>query len=116
MNPEHLSVVANMICDEIKILIKNGISGDELEKSKEQLKGSYILGLESTSSRMNSIGKSELLLGYINTQDEILDKINKINMKNMTEVIEKVFDFKRMSFAAVGNIRNDIKIEDLINV
>jgi predicted Zn-dependent peptidase len=116
MNPEQLPVVANMICDEIKILLKNGICSDELEKSKEQLKGSYILGLESTSSRMNSIGKSELLLGYIRTQDEILDKINKINMQNVSEVISKVFDLKRIGFAAVGNIRKNIRSENLADL
>jgi len=116
MNPEQLSVVANMICDEVKILLKDGICSDELEKSKEQLKGSYILGLESTSSRMNSIGKSELLLGYIKTQDEVLDKINKITMKNVSEVIEKVFDFRNIGFAAVGNIRDNIRLEDLMNI
>ncbi|HHW48274.1 MAG TPA: insulinase family protein [Clostridiaceae bacterium] len=116
MNPGQLSVVANMICDEIKILLKDGICSEELEKSKEQLKGNYILGLESTNSRMNSIGKSELLLGYIKTPDEVLDKINKITMQNVSDVIEKVFDFKKMGFAAVGNISKDIKLEDLIDI
>lgn len=115
MNPEQLQTVVNMVRDEISILIKDGISMDELAKSKEQLKGNYILGLESTSSRMNSIGKSELLLGYINTPDEVLEKIDSISMNNVSDVIEKVFDINRMSFSAVGRVK-ETSLESIFNV
>lgn len=111
MNPENLNEVASLINDEIKLLIKSGIKKEDLKKSKEQLKGNYILGLESTSSRMNSIGKSELMLGYINTQEEILDKIDAISMERVNEIIEKVFDLEHMGISIVGNIKpgNELK-------
>ena len=74
MKPENLGIVLKLIHEEIQLINKRGITPQELEKSKEQLKGSYVLGLESTGSRMNSIGKSELLLGYVNTPEEIIKK------------------------------------------
>lgn len=107
MNPEHLDQVLHLTKNEITRLCKEGISASELEKSKEQLKGNYILGLESTSSRMNSIGKSELMLGYINTQEDILAKIDAINMNKAKEVIEKIFTTEKYGFSAVGNIKED---------
>ncbi len=108
MNPEYLQTVIDLTKEELNLIINEGITKDELDKTKEQLKGNYILGLESTSSRMNSIGKSELMLGKINTPEEILQKIDKVNMDSIEEMIKRVFDFKKMSISAVGNIKNKI--------
>ena len=80
MKPENLKEVTNLIEEEVEDIRSNGITQAELERTREQMKGNYILGLESTSSRMNSIGKSELLLGYIYTPDEILEKISSVTM------------------------------------
>ncbi len=108
MNPEHTKTVTDLIIKQIKALVKNGIDVEEIERSKEQLKGNYILGLESTSSRMNSIGKSELLLGRINTPEEVLKKIDNINHERVSDVIKRIFNLDKMSFTAVGNISSDI--------
>jgi predicted Zn-dependent peptidase len=113
MKPEHMPKVSGMIIDEINKLLKNGISKDDLEKSKEQLKGNFILGLESTSSRMNSIGKSELMLERIFSPEEVLEKIDEITMKSVDEIISKIFRLDKMSFTAVGNIKNEIDIKKL---
>jgi predicted Zn-dependent peptidase len=116
MNPEHLSKVSKLIIEEINELKKHGIKSDELQKSKEQLKGNYILGLESTSSRMNSMGKSELMMEKIYTPEEILQKIDKVNMDSVKEVINQVFNIEKLSFTAVGNIKKDIDIKKLFLV
>ncbi|HOJ79862.1 MAG TPA: pitrilysin family protein [Clostridiales bacterium] len=104
MKPENLKVVASLIEEEIGSLRKNGIRQAELERTKEQMKGNYILGLESTSSRMNSIGKSELLLGYIYTPDEILDKISSITMDDIDRMIVRIFGSDRKGLSVVGKI------------
>lgn len=109
MNNEHLEEVIDLIHKEIDILSSKGITKEELEKSKEQLKGSYILGLESTSSIMNSIGKSELMLGYINTQEDILSKIDDINMEKVNQIIEQIFVEKKYGFTAVGNVDSSFR-------
>ena len=114
MNPEHLANVLKLVIKEIENLVKHGMSKDDLIKSKEQLKGNYILGLESTSSRMNSIGKSEVLLGEILSPEEVLKKIDNVSMEKVTEVIRRIFDTERMSFSAVGSIKKDINLSELI--
>ena len=114
MKPEQLNEVISLIFDETRLLLNKGITQQELEKSIEQLKGNYILGLESTSSRMNSIGKSELLLGYINTPEEILGKINSITMDRIDEVIQKIFDLKHKGISIVGSIKPDFDQSILI--
>jgi predicted Zn-dependent peptidase len=105
MKPEQLNDVASLIYEEVRLLVKKGITAQELKKSKEQLKGNYILGMESTSSRMNSIGKSELMLGYINSPEEIMAKIEAINMDGVNEMIRRVFDLERKGISIVGNLK-----------
>jgi predicted Zn-dependent peptidase len=114
MNPVHLENVIKLIIEEVRLLKREGISSKDLDMSKEQLKGNYILGLESTSSRMNSIGKSELMQGYILTPEEVLQKIDDINLDRASDVIDRVFDISRMSFSAVGNIKSDFDYKTLI--
>lgn len=110
MNPEYLQTVIDLTRKEIDLLIQKGITGDELNKSKEQLKGNYILGLESTTSRMNSIGKAELMLGRINTPEEVLNKMDRITMDNIREVIDMTFKYEKLSISAVGNLKKEIVI------
>lgn len=110
MNPEYLQTVIDLTKKEIDLLLKKGITPDELNKSKEQMKGNFILGLESTSSRMNSIGKAELMLGKISTPEEILMKMDQVSMESIREVIDMVFNYDNLSLSAVGNLKRDINI------
>lgn len=116
MNPEQFEYVCRLIMLEIKEIIHTGISESEMEKSKEQLKGNYMLGLESTNSRMTSIGKSELILGRINTPDEVIAKIDQVTVDKVQNIIEKVFNVKELCFVAVGRIKDDIDIASYIRV
>jgi predicted Zn-dependent peptidase len=114
MNPNHLQQVVKLIKNEINIIKNDKISEDELNKAKEQLKGSYILGLESTGSRMLGIGKSELMHGRIRTQDEILKKINEVTVDSIADVIDNIFDFDKLGISIVGNIDEDYDIRRMI--
>ena len=108
MNPKQEKLVLDLILDEVKAILEKGIDKSELCKSKEQLKGSYILGLESANSQMANLGNSELLLGYVRTQEEVMDKIDKIDMDHIDKVLKEVFDLNKTGIAAVGPINGNI--------
>ena len=102
MNPGQLEEVSMLIYEELKKLKTKGLTKIELNKSKEQIKGNYILGLESTSSRMSSIGKTELLLNKIYSPKEIIEYIDKVTMEQVEKVIEEVIDLNNISSIVVG--------------
>lgn len=102
MSKDNLKKVYEMILDEIKDLKKNYLTEKEIKESKEQLKGSYILGLESTSSRMMSIGKSMLLHRQVRDTDEILKLIDEVDKETINRVIEKVFNIDKLGICIVG--------------
>lgn len=108
MKPNQLDYVIELIIEEINQIKANGISEEELYDSKEQIKGSYILGLESTSGRMNSIGKSELLLDKIYSPKEIIELIDAVTMDDINHVINLVFNIEKMGAAIIGPNRSTI--------
>ena len=102
MKPDQARNEADLIIEEIKKIRIQGITRDEFETARNQLKGNYILGLESSSNRMNAIGRSELLQGTIKTPDEILEKIDKTTIDDVIRIANDILDPYRKSIAVVG--------------
>ena len=101
--------VANLINEDIETLRDNLITNYELIRSKEQLKGNYILGMESISNRMFEIGKSELLLNNVLSPEDILNKIDKVQMVDIEKVVTNIFDRCKYNIAYVGKLRDPEK-------
>ncbi len=91
LNPQYIKVALETINHELKRFSTDRISPEKLMKAKEQLKGSYILGLESTSSRMFSNGKSVLFKDKINTPNDVLSKIDSIDYNKVDAVMDMTF-------------------------
>ncbi len=100
--PKHTQEVLDVTLHLVHELMQHGISDIELRKSKEQLKGSLILSLESSSSRMNRNGKNELILGKHDEIDDILRKIEQISKQQIHDLVEKIFK-NRFAITMVGN-------------
>jgi len=115
MKPSNAQEVLSIISDEIRNVLHDGITTDELIKAKEQLKGNYILGLESTGSRMNAMGKSKLLLGEITTHEEVLDKINKITMDDALFSMNMIFSQGIAGISLIGKDDISDQVAEIIN-
>lgn len=102
MSNEHLKEVYESIIEEIKIMKKYYLTDQEIKESKEQLKGSYILGLESTSSRMMSIGRALLLNSKVESTDDILKSIDNVDRETVKIVIDKIFNLDKLGVCIVG--------------
>jgi len=96
-----------MILGEIKRLFTERVSDETLLKTKEQIKSNYVLSLENSASRMSAMGRSELMLGKILPPEELLNKIDAVDLKLFYEVAERLFAPDMMSVAAVGGISRD---------
>jgi predicted Zn-dependent peptidase len=114
MKPSQLKTVTELIMEEVRLIIDKGLTEEELFDSKEQMKGSYTLGLESTSGRMISIGKSELMHRKIFTPTEVLEKIDKVNMDSVNRAIKMIFDLNRMGGAVIGAFDNKVDLKDIL--
>ena len=68
-----------------------GVSEIEVNDAKEQLKGSFVLSLEGTNSRMSHNGRNELIHGKHLTVDEIIAEIDKITAEKVNTLIKQTF-------------------------
>ncbi len=106
MSPESLEEVASLISKEINTIKRFKLTKDEVERSKEQLKGNYILAGESTGARMQGAGRSLLLGKPIYTQDEVIRKIEAVNTASVADIIDCVLDSSTLCVSAVGPVDN----------
>ncbi|MDI1459411.1 pitrilysin family protein [Catellatospora sp. KI3] len=79
----------------------NGITAEELRRGKGMLKGSLVLGLEDTGSRMSRLGKGELLYGDLMDVDELLARIDGVTLDDADAIAAQVLTVP-MSLAVVG--------------
>lgn len=109
---ENIAPAISAIKEELLAIKNDGFTKEEIFKSKEQLKASYIFGLENVASRMFSIGKSLALKDEILTDDEVLAKIDALDMDNINESIKVVSDIDSYSAATLTN--KEINLEDIV--
>ncbi len=88
--PAKADEVLSICRDEIAKVISGGLTDDELDRGKGQLRGSIVLGLEDPSSRMSRLGKSELVYPRLEPVDEILAAIGAVTHDDVREVAASV--------------------------
>ena len=100
-NPESAVEVVEMIKAEARSIAETGMSREEFAMAREQMKAGYILGLESTSARMQSNGRRLLLLNKTRTETETIDRINAIEYDAVNALMRELLTAP-FSVALVG--------------
>lgn len=98
------SKVIALILKEFKKLKEKGIDGVELEKAKNHIKGSLMLSMEGTGSRMSKLAKEEINFGRYFSLAEVAREINKVSLRQVQELAHHLFDSKYLSLTALGKI------------
>lgn len=101
---QNVEKIIKIIKNEITNIRKGRIKQDELDRSKSNIKGHLVLGLEETNVRMIRIGKSILCRNRILSIDEILEKIDTVNLNDIVRLTDELFNEENMVLAAVGPI------------
>jgi predicted Zn-dependent peptidase len=69
---------------------RDGLSPDELDRGKGQLRGGMVLGLEDSGSRMTRIGKAELSYGDVLGVDDLLELVDSVSLDQVNAVAEEL--------------------------
>ena len=100
--PENLREAMGTIATELQRFVERPASEQELERSRENVKGRMVLSLESTSARMNRLGSSLLADLPILTLDEIVERVDAVTTADLRELAGELFAPERLSLAGVG--------------
>jgi predicted Zn-dependent peptidase len=100
----------DVVIGEIRQLKREAISPDELRRSKDHLKGSLMLNLESTSSRMSHLARQEIYRDRTDTLDAMLAAIEKVSIADVTRLAGDFFQEGSIGVTVLGNV-NGLQVE-----
>jgi len=98
----NFSKVLKAVLKELRELKKSGVTEAEFRRAKDHLKGSLMLSLESTSSRMNRLAKHELHLGQFLTMDEMLAAIDRVRLEELHALVSQLLDEEQLALTTLG--------------
>ena len=100
--PDNVAPALQIVADELSLLRREGFSAEELERSKENVKGRMVLSLESTPARMNRLGQAVLNDLPLLTLDEAVARIEAVSLDDLAALTHELLAPERLSAAAVG--------------
>jgi len=113
LNLSQLYDALALITEETRRLFSERVTKEQLLKTKEQMKSNMLLSLESSMSRMGSIGAAQLMLNRVATVDEVVRKIDAITMDDFYTVCKKIFVQDKVSLSLVGKGIGELDIKNL---
>jgi predicted Zn-dependent peptidase len=78
------------------------VSEEELARAKESVKGRLVLSSESTAARMTRISRATLFDLPIDSLDEMLAKVDAVEVDELTALAAELYGAERLSAACVG--------------
>ena len=92
------------ILNEFQQLKQERISEEELRRAKDHLKGSLMLSLESTSSRMSNLARQEMYFQRFFSLDELVESIERVTAEDVQRLAQTFFDQKHIALTVLGNL------------
>lgn len=102
LGPETEQKALELIIRELRQFCEQGPAAEELSRCREQVKTNLLMGLESTGTRMMTIGRSELLRGYVSAVEQVLTAYDRVTAEDVLHLARRVFDFTQASLSVVG--------------
>jgi predicted Zn-dependent peptidase len=99
---ESVGEVIDLVVDEMRAMKREPISGAELRRSKDHLKGSLMLSLESTSSRMTHLARQDIYFDRHDTLDETLARIEAVTAEDVQRVAARLFSNGSLGVTVLG--------------
>ena len=111
--PQKAYEVAALISEILNDVAKNGLTSEEIARAKGSVSGALVLSQEDTGSRMNRIGKAELVSGKVLSFDEILREISAVTPDQIQEIARQSISVSP-TLSIVGPLSSKTKFERLI--
>jgi predicted Zn-dependent peptidase len=93
--PGKADEVVSIMRSVLDSVASNGLSRDEVERGKGQMRGGMVLGLEDSGSRMTRIGKAELSFGSVLGLDELLASIDAVTTDQVNDLATQLLNRQR---------------------
>jgi predicted Zn-dependent peptidase len=99
-----VSELVDVVVGEIRRMRNEPIPADELRRAKDHLKGSLMLNLESTSSRMSHHARQEIYRDREDSLDEMLESIERVTVDDVQRLASDLFARDGLSVTVLGSV------------
>ena len=94
--------VIDLVVAEMRLMAREPLPAEELQRARDHLKGSLVLGLESTASRMAQLARSEIYFGRQFDVTEILERVDAITADDVQRVAADLFSNGNLAATVIG--------------
>jgi predicted Zn-dependent peptidase len=101
--------VVQSVVSEFRKLKTEPVPAEELRRSKDQLKGSLMLSLESSTARMSNLARQEMYFDRFYDLDELIEKIEAVTVEDLQSLAQEFFKTESVAVTALGNL-NGLKL------
>jgi predicted Zn-dependent peptidase len=105
IEPAQTAKAVRAVLGQLALLVRDGISAPELNKSKEMAKGRLLLSMENSRNVAGWYGAQEVLTGKIMTLDDVTQEVDKVTVDDIQRVAKELFVTDKLNLAAVGPIK-----------
>jgi predicted Zn-dependent peptidase len=106
---ENAQRVVQSVVAEFKKLKHETVPAEELRRAKDQLKGSLMLSLESSTARMSNLARQELYFDRFYSMDEIIHRVEAVTVEDLKQLANEYFQTNCIAVTVLGNL-NGLKI------
>src|SRR5256885_244260 len=96
--------VVHSVVEEFRKLKVEPVPEEELRRAKAQLKGSLMLSLESSTSRMSNLARQEMYFDRFYDLDELIARIEAVTAEDLTTLANEFFKTESVAVTALGNL------------
>lgn len=104
ISPENFKETSKYILFELDKIREGKFTEEEVKRAKEHLKGSLLLSYESVKNRMSKLARNEIYFNRSISTEELVKKIESVNMEQIKRIASKSFDRNNISLVAVGPV------------
>jgi predicted Zn-dependent peptidase len=112
---ESAAQLIRSVSEEFRNVRGDGVSIEELRRAKDHLKGSMMLSLESTSSRMSNLARQAMYLHRFISLDEMLASIEAVTREEVHAIARDFFEPDRITLTVLGSLNGFRATRDLLS-
>lgn len=102
---EQVNELVPVVADELKKITEN-VSEVEVSRAIAQLKAGILMSLESTTSRMEQLGRQQMIYGRHISREELLSEIDKVDKYAVMECAKNILTGSKLSLGANGPLKS----------
>jgi Predicted Zn-dependent peptidases len=109
-SPEQVGEVVDIVVDELRSIVKDGITEAELQLMNDQTRASILLGLEDSAARAATLAQSEMVHGRQIPVEETLTNLDAVTADDVHAIATEFFKTEKVAFAAIGDL-SELKVD-----